>query len=328
MPPLAPHWHQPLDGVTDSRPGRPHPQRWTTYWRPPPVDGQPDHWQVDMSNGRSSGVYPVRHRHRPLSWPEDLDPKSSLLYVMAIILSVMVIFNLGCGSRTSPYCVNIDWSPYLRLKRNRFAARLAPLVLRGERRERFHALDDRVVVHDLRRGVPAADDSLDGVYHSHLLEHLDRSVVREFLAEVRRTLRVGGVHRIVVPDFELTCRRYLAHLDECLSEPDQATEHDRYVADMIEQMVRRMATGTEQQPPLWRFLENLLLGDARRRGESHRWMYDRVNLYSLLSEAGFRDVQVVDFRTSAIPGWEKINLDQLDNGEEYIAGSLYVEAVK
>lgn len=248
--------------------------------------------------------------------------------MLAIIQYVMVVFNLGCGSRTSPYCVNIDWSPYLRLKRNRLAARLAPLVLRGERRERFHALDDGVVVHDLRRGIPADDDSLDAVYHSHLLEHLDRSVVREFLGEVRRTLRVGGVQRIVVPDFEPLCRRYMADLEQCLDQPDLAAGHDRYVADMVEQMVRRMATGTQQQPPFWRFVENLLLGDARRRGETHQWMYDRVNLSSLLRETGFRQIEVVDFKTSSIPDWDNINLDQLENGEEYIAGSLYVEAIK
>lgn len=240
----------------------------------------------------------------------------------------MVIFNLGCGSRTSPYCTNVDWSPYLRLKRSRIGSKVAPLVLRGERRERFRALDDKVVVHDLRRGIPADDGSVDAVYHSHVLEHLDRHIVGHFFAEIRRVLTVGGVHRIVVPDLELCCRRYLAHLDDCVEHPERADEHDTYVAAIIEQMVRREAAGTRMQPPLRRFLENLFLGDARRRGETHQWMYDRVNLAAVLSSAGFDSITLVDHRTSSIPGWDKIRLDELDDGQEYIPGSLYMEAVK
>ena len=240
----------------------------------------------------------------------------------------MLVLNLGCGSRTSPNCVNIDWSPYLRLKRSRLGSRVAPVVLRGDRKQRFVALDGDIMVHDLRRRLPFPDGGADAVYHSHVLEHLDRHHVTGFLTELRRVLRGGGVHRVVVPDFEMPCRRYLAHVDSCREDPDLAAEHDGYIGTVIEQMVRREASGTSAQPPLRRLVENVLLGDARRRGETHQWMYDRINLPALLREAGFRDVSVVDYRTSAIPCWEEIRLDQLENGDEYIPGSLYVEAVK
>ncbi len=240
----------------------------------------------------------------------------------------MVVINLGCGSRTSPDCINVDWSPYLRLKRSWLGSRLAPLVLRGERRARFQALADDVLVHDLRRPLPVPDGSADAIYHSHVLEHLDRHLVGRFFTEVRRVLRTGGVHRVVVPDFEVGCRRYLAHLEACVDHPEMAAEHDEYVGYLIEQCVRREAIGTSQQPPVRRVFENLLFGDARRRGETHQWMYDRVNLSAALSEAGFRDIRVMDYRTSTIPGWDRIALDQREGGDEYIPGSLYLEAVK
>ncbi len=240
----------------------------------------------------------------------------------------MVILNLGCGSRTSAHCINVDWSPYLRLKRNPFGSKLAPLLLRGERGERFRALDETILVHDLRRPLPMGDASVDAVYHSHVLEHLDRNLTAPFLAEVWRVLRRGGIQRIVVPDLEACCRRYLDHFDLCLTNPDMAIEHDRYIGDIIEQMVRREAVGSSKQPPARRFLENLLLGDARRRGETHQWMYDRVNLSVLLSDVGFREITFLDYKTSAIPGWHEIRLDELEDGGEHIAGSLYVEAVK
>jgi SAM-dependent methyltransferase len=240
----------------------------------------------------------------------------------------MVVLNLGCGSRTSPLCVNIDWSPYLRLKQSRVGTALALTMLRGERRRRFLALEGTVVVHDLRRPLPAADGSVDAVYHSHVLEHLDRNRVGPFLTEVRRVLRVGGVQRVVVPDLEIRCRRYLAHLEACAEHPEKAPGHDAIIGEIVEQMVRREAVGTANQPPLRRFVENLVFGDARRRGETHQWMYDRVNLAAVLDEAGFRDITLQQHRTSAIPGWEEIALDEGEDGGEYLPGSLYMEARK
>lgn len=240
----------------------------------------------------------------------------------------MLVLNLGCGSRTSPHCTNLDWSPYLRLKRNRVGSALAPMVLRGERRERFHAIDANVVVHDLRRPLPVPEASADAAYHSHVLEHFDRNWAARFLLEIHRVLRVGAVHRIVVPDFETACRQYLAHVDLCDRDPRVAADHDAYIGNIIEQMVRREAAGTGQQPRLRRLVENRLLGDARRRGETHQWMYDRINLSELLTETGFRNVTVRDYRSSSIPNWDDIKLDELDDGREYIPGSLYIEAVK
>jgi predicted SAM-dependent methyltransferase len=239
-----------------------------------------------------------------------------------------VILNLGCGVRTSPSCVNIDWSNYLRVKKSRIASLLAPLILRGSptRLERFRGLDDSVVVHDLRRGIPFEDASVDAVYHSHFLEHLDRPMAQQFVKEIHRVLRPGGIHRIVVPDMEWLCRRYLDHLARCVDEQTGYAEHDEYLVEMIQQMVQREGAGTSQQRPLRRAIENVILGDARQRGETHQWMYDRVNLRPLLENAGFRELRIVDFRTSSIPNWNSIGLDRNEHGDEYIPGSLYVEA--
>ncbi len=87
-------------------------------------------------------------------------------------------------------------------------------------------------------------------------------------------------------------------------------------------------SGPPSRAPLWRTIDRLILGDARKRGETHQWMYDRVNLPNLLRSLGYRDVRVERYDTSSIPGWNRFGLDRNEGGGEYKPESLYVEAFK
>jgi SAM-dependent methyltransferase len=242
----------------------------------------------------------------------------------------MKILNLGCGTKTSnkPGVINIDWSIYLRLKKMKGFRPIVFLFSRGERLERFRALPNNILVHNLARGLPFNSASVDVVYHSHMLEHLDKDDAEKFLIEVKRVLKPGGVHRIVVPDFEKACNAYLAHIALCDRNPIEAVNHDSYVAKLLEQSVRKEAFGTSQQNLFRRFIENLFLGDARRRGETHQWMYDRINLSAKLFNIGYKEVYVKDYNISIIPNWDEYVLDVDENGMQYKPGSMYVEALK
>lgn len=239
-----------------------------------------------------------------------------------------LIANLGCGTKTHPSCLNIDWSVYARIKRNPFGRRLAHIAFNGVRLEQFQSLDQGVVVHDLRKGIPLEDQTADVVYHSHVLEHIDRAVVPAFFAEVLRVLKPGGIHRVVVPDLERYAEEYLASLHAGLADVGAAARHDASVSQMLLQIVRREAYGTSMQPRMRRMVENLVLGDARKRGETHMWMWDRVNLPQALADAHFRECRVVDWRTSRFPGWNDMGLDCQASGAEYKPESLYVEAIR
>jgi SAM-dependent methyltransferase len=242
----------------------------------------------------------------------------------------MRILNLGCGTKvsSSPEVINIDWSAYLRLKKSRALRVIAPLFLKGQRLNRFRSLSDNIVVHNLAKGLPFASNSVDVVYHSHLLEHLDRDKARIFLLETKRVLRPGGIQRIVVPDLEKAARAYLSHLSSCQSDPAEPSKHDFYVAAMIEQCVRKQACSASEQGPFRRLIENTLLGDARRRGETHQWMYDRINLSILLVSLGYSNVQVRSYGESLVPNWNQYGLDLDSVGKEYKPDSLYMESQK
>jgi SAM-dependent methyltransferase len=235
-------------------------------------------------------------------------------YDRRVAAAQLVIYNLGCGTRAHPACVNVDWSIHLRLRKLHLA------WLAGDRAGKIRALPPDIVVHDLRKGIPAHDATADVVYHSHVLEHIDREAAPGFMAEIHRVLKPGGIQRVVVPDFEHLARRYV--------EAFGGEGHEARVADMIEQIVRREAAGTASQRTLRRRIENALLGDARKRGETHQWMYDRLTLGALLERSGFTAISVVDHSTSRIPGWNDLGLDAEPDGRPYKPDSLYMEARK
>jgi SAM-dependent methyltransferase len=242
----------------------------------------------------------------------------------------MKVLNLGCGHKVSahPAVINIDWSIHLRMRKNRLLTLLLPLLLGGERRARFKQLPPNIMPHDLSKGIPFPDNSADVIFHSNMMEHLDRNVAEGFLVEALRVLKPGGIHRIVVPDFERACADYLAHIAACDSNPKECAYHEDYIARVIEQSVRREAAGTRLQRPLRRFVENVLLGDARRRGETHQWMYDRISLAELLQRLGYKNVKLKSYNRSDISSWTQYALDVNDDGSEYAPGSLYIEASK
>ena len=124
------------------------------------------------------------------------------------------------------------------------------------------------------------------------------------------------------------CRDYLDHIEVCEYDPKEASVHDQYISSVIEQFVRKEAFGTSQQGAVSRFIENLLLGDARRRGETHQWAYERISLPALLRTLGLKEITIESFNTSSISGWEAYRLDADDSNNEYKLGSLYVEAKK
>ncbi len=242
----------------------------------------------------------------------------------------MKILNLGCGHKVCahPNVINIDWSMHLRLRSSRVLSALAPLLLYGDRLKRFERLPKNILPHDLRRGIPFPDDSVDAIFHSNVLEHLDRGIAEQFLAEALRALRPGGMHRIVVPDFEYACGAYMAHIAECDRDPQARSLHEDFIELVLEQSIRREAAGTRLQPALRRFIENAVLGDARRRGETHQWMYDRISLAELLRRVGYSHVKLMRYDVSDIPDWAEYGLDTHIDGSEYALGSIYMEGRK
>ena len=63
---------------------------------------------------------------------------------------------------------------------------------------------------DLARGIPFPDDSVEAIFHEHLLEHIPLRSGASFMAECFRVLRSGGILRVGVPDAGELIKSYAA----------------------------------------------------------------------------------------------------------------------
>ena len=141
------------------------------------------------------------------------------------------------------------------------------------------------------------------------------------MSEVLRVLRKGGTHRIVVPDFELLARRYLAEFGEI--------GHEARLVQTC--FVRWFSERRQEAPTNPRCADELktfsseMLGSG---GKRHQWMYDTLTLATLLIDGGFIDPIRLTHFASAIPGWGEVGLDVNEDGSPYKQSSLYMEARK
>ena len=132
--------------------------------------------------------------------------------------------------------------------------------------------------YDLRNGIPALDNSLDVVYHSHLIEHLLASEAASFIKECYRVLKRGGLLRILVPDLRLFANAYI--------------NNDKHFLENY----RKLAL--ENNLEVYSTPSQIFLG--MMHGHEHKWAYDFESLYKLLVDSGFINIGKTLFQSSKI----------------------------
>lgn len=95
----------------------------------------------------------------------------------------------ACGLYPEPEFLNVDWS----LCDPKFMA--------------SHA-EQYFIFPTVGCNFPLADSSVDYLFHEDFIEHIDQIGQVQFLAEVLRILKPGGVHRINTPDFMWSMKKY------------------------------------------------------------------------------------------------------------------------
>jgi SAM-dependent methyltransferase len=175
-----------------------------------------------------------------------------------------VYIQYGCGSSCPDGWINFDASPTLRLQQ-------LPVLGRFFRRGTVFPASARY--GDIVKGLPVPDNSADGIYASHVLEHLS---LADFWLALRNTLRLlkpGGIFRLVVPDLEARARIYLQKLESG-------------EVDANAWLMRSAGIGVERRDRSLEGTARAILGNS-----AHLWMWDEKSMAAALRKAGFVDVR-------------------------------------
>jgi len=195
--------------------------------------------------------------------------------------------HIGCNVITPKSWINIDGSWNAWLSRYPLIRKLLWKLRIIDKEMAQYPWPKNILLHDVNQGLPFPDNSVKGLYASHLLEHFSRTKAKFFVRECYRVLRSGGVIRLVVPDL----RRYI---EEYIQMKKEMSESSLPANRFIE----RLNTCRWHEWEAYRF--PLRIYRALKDFLSHKWMYDRESLISLLQEAGFEDVFERNFLDSAI----------------------------
>jgi predicted SAM-dependent methyltransferase len=182
-----------------------------------------------------------------------------------------LLVNVACGPHVLPGFVNLDLYP---------------------------AASD-VVAWDSRRRLPLANGAASGVRIEHFVEHLEpQEELPALLRDAHRTLRTGGVLRIIVPD----AGRYLyAYCRADLSGFKELSVPEPFPHDLPTRMD--------------------VVNHVFHQWHEHRWGYDFEAMEHRLRSAGFEEVTRSRYGESRLPALAQ-------DREHHAPYSLYVEAIK
>jgi predicted SAM-dependent methyltransferase len=159
----------------------------------------------------------------------------------------MVKLHVGCGKRYLPGWTHVDVLP-------------------------FDHIDHQATIDNL---FMFEEGSVDEIYACHVLEHVGRREVLKVLAEFSRVLRVGGVLRLAVPDFESLVEHYVAN--------KQSLSH----------------------------LMGFLVGGQTDQYDHHCMEFDLFFLTELLRCSGFDSVERYDWKAFFPPGFDDFSASYL-----------------
>ena len=128
----------------------------------------------------------------------------------------LTLLNLGCGSSIHSSWRNFDVNP----------------------------LTEEIEYWDAKQGIPFKSESVDCVYHSHLLEHLVPEDGQILLEECFRVLKPKGILRVVVPDLEGICKAYLSAIARVDKGDDSAKMDAEWMRlELYDQTTRKKSGG-------------------------------------------------------------------------------------
>jgi len=147
------------------------------------------------------------------------------------------------------------------------------------------------IPHDLRKGIPLPDNSVDRIYTSHMLEHIPYKELLVFINECFRVLKQGGELSVCVPNAGYYIKAYM--------------NRERFLPVGKGYYPALVDTGS--------FIDQV--NYIAYMDDLHKYMFDEENLVNTLKMAPFSEVRLRGFD-------ESLDLESRD------FESIYASAIK
>lgn len=181
-----------------------------------------------------------------------------------------VYVQYGCGLSSPKEWINFDSSPTLRIQKNFILGPIfkafSPLVF-----------PENILYGDIVKGLKIKEESCDGLYCSHVLEHLAYYDLLIALKNSYKILKPGGIFRMVLPDLEFLCKKYVSDLKEAKTDASFS-----FMSDSL--------LGVEKRNTSFVSFLKSFYGNSK-----HLWMWDFYSLESALSKTGFQGIRKCSF---------------------------------
>ncbi len=156
--------------------------------------------------------------------------------------------------------------------------------------------------HNLFKGLPYPDSSVDSIYAGELWEHFEYDDASKLTGECFRVLRPGGILRVCVPDCIDFWKKYIELFEEEKTKPKEQRSAAK-LREHVQVYFNDICT------------RRIYLGSM---GHTHKWNFDEIQLIELFESHGFSEVKRMPFHESRIP-----NVSDVER-----SGFLIVEGVK
>ncbi len=180
----------------------------------------------------------------------------------------------GCGLSAPKEWTNFDASPTLRIQKKPILGSLLSRKMNAQ-------FPDNVRYGDIVKGLPVGDNSCDGVYCSHVLEHLSFDDFQTAIRNTYRILKPNGFFRLVMPDLENMIDGYI----------ENRAKGDREAAIKF---VRYTGMAFEKRSAGMKSLLETVYGNHR-----HLWLWDSSSASLELEKAGFKNIRKCHFNDSS-----------------------------
>lgn len=206
--------------------------------------------------------------------------------------------NFGCGSHCPSEFTNFDGSFNLYMQRT-------PVVGIIVKKLTSTVFPSAACYGDIVKGLPVKENSVQGIFSSHVLEHLSLEELRTSLRNCHKYLKPGGIFRSVLPNLEESVNSYLS-------------EKGKGNRSAAVNFMNYTFLGYEKRPSS---IKDLI--KWRLSGHHHFWMWDYEAIEIELYNAGFKNVYRSGYHESKDPYF---NYVEMKGRFDYNA--LCVEAVK